>query len=165
MQWEVGVIWFSGTPPHRLWATPISLSRPRSVDYFRQNLLWSQSPLNHQSWKLLTFPQPCLWKSYLQKLFILYLLTPAVVWGYLSEGMDQFSSVHLPSCVWLFVTPRIAAHRVSPYFTICQSLLKLMSIELVTPSNHLILCHLLLLLPSIFPSIRVFFNELVLHIR
>ena len=49
-------------------------------------------------------------------------------------------------------------------FTISQSLLKLMSIESVIPSNHLILCHPLLLLPSIFPSIRVFFNESALHI-
>ena len=52
-----------------------------------------------------------------------------------------------------------------PVFTTSQSLLKLMSIELVMPSNHLILCHPLLLLPSIFPSIRVFFNESVLPIR
>ena len=50
-------------------------------------------------------------------------------------------------------------------FTISQSLLKLMSIELVMPSNHLILCPPLLLLPSVFPSIRVFFNESALHIR
>ena len=50
-------------------------------------------------------------------------------------------------------------------FTICQSWLKLMSVESVMPSNHLILCHLLLLLPSIFPSIRVFSNESALYIR
>ena len=57
------------------------------------------------------------------------------------------------------------AHQVSQSFTISWSLLKLMSIESVMPSNHLILCHPLLLLPSIFPSIRVFSNELALYIR
>ena len=67
--------------------------------------------------------------------------------------------------VWHFVTPWTAAHRASPSFTISQNLLSLMSIELVMPSNHLVLCCHLLLLPSIFPSIRVFSNELVLHIR
>ena len=56
-------------------------------------------------------------------------------------------------------------HQASLSFTISQSLLKLMSIESVMPSNHLILCHPLLLLPSIFPSIRVFSNESALHVR
>ena len=69
------------------------------------------------------------------------------------------------NCVQLFLTPWTAACQASLSFTISQSLLKLMSIESVMPSNHLILSHPLLLLPSIFPSIRVFFNELVLHIR
>ena len=64
----------------------------------------------------------------------------------------------------LFMTPWTAACQAYLSFTISQSLFKLMSIELMMPSNHLILCHLLLLLPSIFPSIRVF-SELVLHIR
>ena len=77
----------------------------------------------------------------------------------------QFSSVQLLSHVWLFVTPRTAACQPSLSITNFQSLLKLMSIELVMPSNHLILCHPLLLLPSIFPSIRVFSNESGLHIR
>ena len=63
------------------------------------------------------------------------------------------------------VTPWTAARQASLSFTIFLSLLKLMSIELVMPSNHLILCHPLLLLPSLFPSIRVFSNELALHIR
>jgi len=69
------------------------------------------------------------------------------------------------SRVWLFVTPWTAAHQAFLSFIISQSLLKLMSIESVTPSNHLILCHSLLLLPSIFPSIRVFSNESALHIK
>ena len=59
----------------------------------------------------------------------------------------------------------MAAHQASLSITNSQSLLKLMSIESVRPSNHLVLCHPLLLLPSIFPSIRVFSNESVLHIR
>ena len=67
--------------------------------------------------------------------------------------------------VQLFATPWTAAHQASLSFTISQSLLKLMSIESVVPSNHLILCHPLLLLPSIFPSNRVFSNESALHIR
>ena len=71
----------------------------------------------------------------------------------------------LLSCVQLFVTPWTAAHQASLSFTISQSLLKLMSIESVMSSSYLIFCHPLLLLPSIFPSIRVFSNESVLHIR
>ena len=63
------------------------------------------------------------------------------------------------------MTPRSAARQASLVITSSWSLLKLTSIESVMPSNHLILCHSLLLLPSIFPSIRVFPNELVLHIR
>ena len=65
----------------------------------------------------------------------------------------------------LFVTPWTAAHQSSLSSTVSQTCLKYMSIELVLLSNHLILCQLLLLLPSIFPSIRVFSNELALHIR
>ena len=68
---------------------------------------------------------------------------------------------HVP----LSVTPWTAEHQVSLSFTISKSLLKLMSTELVMPSNHLILCHPLLLPPLNFPSIRVFSNESVLHIR
>ena len=73
--------------------------------------------------------------------------------------------IQLLSCVQLFATPWTAACQTSLFFTISRSLLKLMSIESAMPSNHLILCRPLLLLPSIFPSIRVFSNELTLHIR
>ena len=70
------------------------------------------------------------------------------------------------SHVWLFVTPWTAAGQASLSFTISRSLLKLISIEfLVMPSNYLILCRTFLLLPSIFPSIRVFSKESALHIR
>ena len=77
----------------------------------------------------------------------------------------QFSSVQSLSHVRLFVTPWTAARQVSLSITNSRSLPKLMFIESVMPSNHLILCHPLPLLPSIFPSIRVFSNETVLHIR
>ena len=69
------------------------------------------------------------------------------------------------SRVQLFMTPWTAAHQASLSFIICQSLLKFMSVELVMPSTHLILCCPLLVLPSIFPSIRVFSNESALCIR
>ena len=71
----------------------------------------------------------------------------------------------LLSCVWLFTTPWTAVHQASLSTANSQSLLKLMSIESVMPSNHLILCHLLLFLPSIFASTRVFNNESDFHIR
>ena len=78
---------------------------------------------------------------------------------------DQFSSAQSLSHVQLFATPWTAVRQASLSITNSRSLLKLMSITLVMPSNHLILCHPLLLLPSIFPSIRVFSNESVLRIR
>ena len=77
----------------------------------------------------------------------------------------QFSSVQLLSHVQLFETPWTAAHQASLSITNSWSLLKLMYIESVMPSNHLILCCPLFLLPSIFPSIRVFSSESSLHIR
>ena len=75
-----------------------------------------------------------------------------------SSHLDQFSSVQSLSHVQLFVTPGTAARQASLSITNSQSLLKLMPIESVMSSNHLTLCHPLLLLPSIFPSIRVFLN-------
>ena len=77
----------------------------------------------------------------------------------------QFSSVQSLSHVQLFATPWTAAHQASLSITNSRSSLKLMSIESVMPSNHLILCCPLLLLPSIFPTIWVFSSESVLHIR
>ena len=77
-----------------------------------------------------------------------------------------FSSVQLlKSRVQLFATPWTAARQASLSITNSQNLLKVMSSESLMPSNHLILCHPLLLLPSIFPSIRVFSNESTLHIK
>ena len=77
----------------------------------------------------------------------------------------QFSSVQSLSRVWLFVTPWIATHQASLSITGSRSSLKLMCIEWVMPSSHLILCRPLLLLPSIPPSIRVFSNESTLRMR
>ena len=81
------------------------------------------------------------------------------------EWNERYSSVQSLSRVQLFVTSWTAAHQASLSITNSRSLLKLMSIESVMPSNHLILCHFLLLPPSIFPSIRIFSNESVLRIR
>ena len=77
----------------------------------------------------------------------------------MNMGCSSVAKLHLT------VTPRTVTHQASLSITISLSLLKLMSIESVVPSNHLILCHPLLLLPSIFSSIRVFSDELALHIR
>ena len=94
-----------------------------------------------------------------------------ISWHLTSSAVLHFSLQLLICCccsvshVQLFVTPWTAACQASLSFTISQSLLKLMSIESMMPSNHLILCCPLLLLPSVFPSIRIFSNELALHIR
>ena len=92
-------------------------------------------------------------------------LNYSFVWVYSQEWYCWIIVVLLLNCVRLFVTPWTAAHQPSLSFTISRSLLKLMCIESVMPSNHLILCHPLLLLPSVFPSIRVFSNELALCIK
>ena len=83
--------------------------------------------------------------------------------NYIGRSVSQ--SVQSFNCVQLFATPWTAAHQVSLSVTISWSLLKLMAIDLMMLSNHLILCHPLLLLPSVFPSIRVFSNGSILPIR
>ena len=116
------------------------------------------------------------WETKIQ--FYLFLCGNSVFTEWLTEGNvlyplsgfgtdfeDQFSSVQLLSHVQLFVTQWTAARQASRSITNSQSLPKLMSIELVMPSNHLILCRPLLLPPSIFPNIRVFSNESALPIR
>ena len=90
---------------------------------------------------------------------------PTFLDQYRSNYVQAISSVQSLSCVRLFATPWAAACQASLSITNSWSLFKFMSIVLVMLSNHLILCHPLLLLPSIFPSIRVFSNELVLRIR
>ena len=101
-----------------------------------------------------------------------FLVSSQVFPGITSQGSNLYSnpclsvtSVQLLSHVWLFAAPWTAACQASLSINNSQSSLRLMSIELVMPSNHLILCHPLLLLPSIFPSIRIFSNESVLLIR
>ena len=90
------------------------------------------------------------------------MILPWAIW----YQVDKFSqSVHLLSHIWLFATPWTATRQASLSITNSQSAGKLMAIELVMPSNHLILCHPLLHPPSIFPSIRVFANESVLGSR
>ena len=82
-----------------------------------------------------------------------------------SENLELISSVQPLSRVWFFVTPWTTVCQASLSITNSQSPPKLMSTESAMPPNHLILCHPLLLLPSIFPSIRVFSSESALHIR
>ena len=104
---------------------------------------------------LLEGKYPLLWVFQLQEAkCIPWLLAPSSIFV-----------VQSLSCVWLFETTRTAAHQASLSFTIFWSLLKLVSIESVIPSNHLVLCHPLLLLPSIFPRTRVFSNESALLIK
>ena len=127
---------------------------PLSTEFSRKEY-WSGLPfLNEKAhsfvvWSLLIFPDSsCTRHSCSQH------LTSVVV-----------VVVQSLSYVWLFASPWAAAHQASLSYTISQSLFKLMSIESVMPSNHLILCCPLLFLPSIFPSIRVFSSESALHIR
>ena len=93
------------------------------------------------------------------------IIAQKVVDEWLRCGRRVISSVQSLSYVRLFATLWTAAHQASLAVTTYQSLPKPMSIELVMPSNHLILCHPFLLLPSIFPNIRVFSNESALRIR
>ena len=103
--------------------------------------------------------------KYFGVLFLsVYILRAVRSWA-LDDCIIMFSSVQSLSCVWLFVTAWTVALQGSLSTINSRSLLKLMSIKLVMPSNHLILCCPILLLLSIFPSIRVFFNESALHIR
>ena len=95
---------------------------------------------------------------------LFHLMQSAALAG--SIGLSPFFvAVQSLSHVRLFATPWTAAHQASLSFTISQSLLKLISIESVMPSNYLIFYHPLLLLPSIFPSIRIFYSELALCVR
>ena len=110
----------------------------------------------------------CFMCSYFCYAFSLLLLLFAVILGVSSTTWVvsvQFSSVQLPSHVRLVVTPWITAHQASLSITNSQSSPRLMSIESVMPSSHLILCRPLLLLPPIPPSIRVFSNDSNLHMR
>ena len=89
----------------------------------------------------------------------------SIIWGLISSFSSVFSSVQSLSCVCLFATPWTAARQASLSIINSLSPTKPMSIESVMPSNHLILCRPLLLLPSIFPSIKGFSNESALRIK
>ena len=95
----------------------------------------------------------------------LFQRTLLLSWTVNYRAFVQLSSVQLLRCVGLFATPWTAARQAPLSITNSRSLLKLRSIELVMPSNYLILCYPLILPPSIFPSIRIFSNESALHIR
>ena len=146
------------------------LIQPERVCLFVVVLPFLQGSNTMENW----WPS-CYGKVMCPKLFLLYdwHLLPQVVrslsplLGYWSgNGIAQDdSSVQLLSSAWLFATPRTAEHQAFLSITNSQSLLKLRSIKLVMPSNHLILCHPFFPLPSIFPSISIFSNESVLHIR
>ena len=94
------------------------------------------------------------------------MIYPSIYISYIPYKLNfSISSVEPLSCIWFFATPWSAARQASLSITNSWSPPKPMSIESVMPSNHLILCHPLLLLPSIFPSIRIFSNESALHFR
>ena len=110
------------------------------------------------------------WQVALSKVYLSQIFSPVLLrysWHITlcKFKVHNISSVQLLSCVWLFVTPWTTARQASLSITNSQSLFKLMSIESVMPSSHLVLCHPLLLLPPIPPSIRVFSNESTLCIR
>ena len=163
------------------WVSSVTASNQKAVDeWIRRRGRWSLEVTLH--WGLwapksfVSFLRGC-WHILTGFVFFTCLaifccwqVPPVIVLLQFSSGESpfpssvQFSSVQFLSRAWLFVTPWTAAHQASLSITNSQSFLKLMSIESVMPSNHLILYHPLLP-PSIFPSIRVFSNESVLHIR
>ena len=143
-------VWLPATP----WTT--APQAPLSVGFSRQEY-WSGVPLpslivEAYQMAIITI------NSKMKKSF--NSITFSSIWS-----LEVVVVVQSLSCIHLFATPWTAAHQASLSFTISLSLLKLMSIESVIPFNHLILCRPLLLLPSIFPSIRVFSNESALCIR
>ena len=135
MKWS-GSVMFHSLQPHELY---VACQAPPPMAFSRQEY----HKIEHK------------WERYIYILYIYYIY----IWSL--KGSVQFSL----SRVWLFATPWTAAHQASLSTTNSWSLFKVMSIESVRPSNHLILCRPLLLPPSIFPSTRVFSNELVLRIR
>ena len=150
----------------------IPLGRPSApapcIQYRASNLDWQLISYMifffWSTYKLDCYQCMVITRKYIKQIYILFL---NILWIVISLNIQftQFSSIQLLSQVWLFGTPWTAAHQASLSITNSQSLLKLIYIELVMRSNHLILCHPLLLPQSIFPSIRVFANESVLHIK
>ena len=129
----------------------ISLGTGRSIDYMNDYLvLCSEQSITY---KIFQVYLPSIWNNTLNSHSLNM------------QKLTQFSSVQSLNRVRLFETPLTAARQASLSITNSWSLLKLMSVESMMPFNRLILCHPLLLPPSIFPNIRVFSNESVLHIR
>jgi len=134
------------------------------------SLPWDVLPINI-AWPVSCFR--CLFKSHLLESHILSIIFKIIahfpLWSpsliSFNYSIRQFSLGQSLSCVWLFVTPWTAARQASLSITNSLSLPKLISIESVIPSTHLILCRPLLLLPSIFPSIKDFSNGSALHIK
>ena len=136
-----------------IWEVLLELRTPFGDALWPSTLSFFMGRLHDPLWKSLSWVLNRYWNmsSWLKYIWII---------------RGTLSSVQLSlSHVWLFANLWTAAHQVSLSVSNSQSLLKLVSMESVMPSNHLILCRPLLLLPSIFPSIRVFSNESVLHIR
>ena len=125
--------------------------------------------LSQKSLEYIRFNIENCWFSFYQSKKLIpsaYIFLNKAIWHTWSQHIVNMKIVvQLLNHVWLFATPWTAAHQASLSFTISWSLLKLMSTESMMPSNHLMLCHSVLLLPSIFASIRVFSNELALCIR
>ena len=125
--------------------------RPRGSGWLGRHV-----ELEDKSWDSNVFSWIVWWAPYQDTVILSYFIHTVHI---------GFSSVQLLSCIWLFATPWTTARQATLSIANFRSLPKPMSIVLVILSNHLILCHPLLLLPSIFPSIRVFSNESTLHIR
>ena len=162
--------------PHFLTVTEMkSSSVPRKANTFPQSSgsrpfllhqtsffrMFSQSDLSHQQVSSLYHLLP---SGYLPSISTLFVVNWLQRVGHIC-CLTSFSSVQLLSHVWLFATPWTTARQASLSITNSRNLLKLMSIKSVMPTNHLILCCPLLLLPSIIPSIRIFSSEWILCIR
>ena len=143
------------------WCCSLETSHPRLLPQSRVNIFWTtiQTIQTTIQIKYLNSTIYRFWSFFFLK--GITVTTFNICWVFFKTCLQikDFSSVQLLSHVWLFATPWTAAHQASLSITNFRSLPKLMSIESVMPSNHLTLCCPLLLLPLIFPSIRVFSNE------
>ena len=144
------IIWRSA----KLWKIEIPLSKS-PCKKLKCSRTWGRKRNSKGSW---VRPTCWSWRGKRQNLVNTFLWPTHLPFGTNSWTSQSVQSVQLLSYVWLFATPWTAALQASQSIINFQSLLKLVSITSVMPSNHLILCHPLLLLPSIFPSIRVFSN-------
>ena len=140
---------YIGLPRWLRWKRICLQCRRPGFDPWVRNIPWRKEWLSTPEYQYLKDPHP--WTNFYPLISV--------------ENAQETSSVQLLSRVWLFVTPWSAGRQASLSITNSQSLLKLMCIESVMPSNHLILCCSFVVLLSTFPSIRVFSNESVLLIR